>query len=108
MDKWAYERDVKLDFSRPGKPTDNTGVESFNGPLRQEGLNANWFCSLVDAQNQITAWRVYYNESRSHSALEWTHTRRIRPALLPASSNGDVKGAGSSCFRAGLNSGQTQ
>jgi putative transposase len=36
MDKWAYERGVELDFSRPGKPTDNAGVESFNGRLRQE------------------------------------------------------------------------
>lgn len=36
MDKWAYERGVKLDFSRPGKPTDNAKIESFNGRLRQE------------------------------------------------------------------------
>jgi putative transposase len=39
MDKWAYERGVELDFSRPGKPTDNAMVESFNGRLRQECLN---------------------------------------------------------------------
>ena len=31
MDKWAYERGIELDFSRPGKPTDNAMVESFNG-----------------------------------------------------------------------------
>ena len=43
MDKWAYERDVELDFSRPGKPTDNALVESFNGRLRQECLNEQWF-----------------------------------------------------------------
>ncbi len=36
MDKWAYERGVEIDFSRPGKPTDNAMVESFNGRLRQE------------------------------------------------------------------------
>jgi putative transposase len=40
MDKWAYERGVELDFSRSGKPTDNANVESFNGRLRQECLNA--------------------------------------------------------------------
>lgn len=40
MAKWAYERGVELDFSRPGKPTDNANVESFNGRLRQECLNA--------------------------------------------------------------------
>ena len=53
MDKWAYERGVELDFSRPGKPTDNARVESFNGRLRQECLNANWFLSLDDAKAKI-------------------------------------------------------
>jgi putative transposase len=72
IDKWAYERGIELDFSRPGKPTDNAGVESFNGRLRQECLNANWFLSLADAQVKIAAWRTYYNESRPHSALEWS------------------------------------
>lgn len=71
MDKWAYERGVELDFSRPGKPTDNARVESFNGRLRQECLNANWFLSLDDAKAKITAWRREYNESRPHSALDW-------------------------------------
>jgi len=56
MDKWAYERGVELDFSRPGKPTDNARVESFNGRLRQECLNANWFLSLDDAKAKIDAW----------------------------------------------------
>ena len=43
MDKWAYERGVELDFSRPGKPTDNARVESFNGRLRQECLNVSQY-----------------------------------------------------------------
>jgi putative transposase len=69
MDKWAYERGVELDFSRPGKPTDNAKVESFNGRLRQECLNAHWFLSLEDARHKIDEWRQYYNETRPHSAL---------------------------------------
>lgn len=56
--------------------------------------------SLVDAQAKMGAWKAYYNESGPHSALAVGHTRRIRPALLPAGSNGDVKEAGSSYFRA--------
>src|SRR5437762_13300275 len=40
LDRWAYENGVTLDFSRPGKPTDNAFVESFNGRLRDECLNA--------------------------------------------------------------------
>ena len=71
MDKWAYERGVELDFSRPGKPTDNAMVESFNGRLRQEWLNEHWFMSLQDARNKIEAWRGFYNEERHHSALDW-------------------------------------
>jgi transposase InsO family protein len=43
-DKRSYERRIELDFSRPGKPTDNAKVESFNGRLRQKCLNARWFC----------------------------------------------------------------
>ncbi len=72
IDKWAYERGVELDFSRPGKPTDNANVESFNGRPRQECLNASWFMSLNDARGKIEAWRRYYNESRPHSALDWS------------------------------------
>lgn len=69
LDRWAYEHGVTLDFSRPGKPTDNAYVESFNGRLREECLNANWFLSLEDAQAKIEAWRREYNESRPHTAL---------------------------------------
>jgi putative transposase len=71
MDKWAYECGVELDFSRPGKPTDNAKVESFNGRLRQECLNAHWFLSLEDARRKIDEWRQYYNETHPHSALQW-------------------------------------
>jgi len=70
MDKRAYERGIELDFSRPGKPTDNAMVESFNGSLRQECLNEHWFMSLQDARNKIEAWRSFYNEERPHSALD--------------------------------------
>ena len=58
-DRWAYQNDVRLDFSRPGKPTDNAFVESFNGRL-----DALWFLSLADAKSKIEAWRQHYNESR--------------------------------------------
>jgi putative transposase len=43
MDLWAYQRGVILDFSRPGKPTDNAFIEAFNSKLRSECLNAHWF-----------------------------------------------------------------
>lgn len=49
LDWWAYFNGVKLDFSRPGKPTDDAFFESFNGKFRQECLNQHWFLSLEDA-----------------------------------------------------------
>lgn len=69
MDLWAYQNGIRIDFSRPGKPTDNAFVESFNGTLRKECLNAHWFTSLADAQQIIEAWRQEYNECRPHRAL---------------------------------------
>ena len=69
LDWWAYFNSVKLDFSRPGKPTDNAFIESFNGKFRQECLNQHWFLSLDDAQEVISAWREDYNRHRPHSAL---------------------------------------
>jgi len=71
LDRWAYENGVTLDFSRPGKPTDNAFVESFNGRFRDECLNAHWFLSLADARGKIEAWRRHYNESRPHTSLGW-------------------------------------
>jgi putative transposase len=69
MDLWAYQNGVKIDFSRPGKPTDNAFVESFNGTLRAECLDTHWFETLAEAQESIEAWRKEYNETRPHRAL---------------------------------------
>ncbi len=38
---WAWKRDVKPDFIRPGKPAENGHIESFNGRLRDECLSVN-------------------------------------------------------------------
>jgi putative transposase len=69
MDLWAYQNGVKIDFSRPGKPTDNAFVESFNGTLRAECLDTHWFETLAEAKESIESWRQEYNESRPHRAL---------------------------------------
>ena len=69
MDQWAYWNGVELNFSRPGKPTDNALIESFNGRLRAECLNQNWYLSLKDAREKIETWRQYYNAERPHSSL---------------------------------------
>jgi len=69
MDLWAYQNGVRLAFSRPGKPTDNAFVESFNGTFRAECLDAHWFTTLTEAQRIVETWRREYNESRPHRAL---------------------------------------
>jgi putative transposase len=69
FDRWAYENKVTLDYSRPGKPTDNPFIESFNGSFRDECLNVNWFLSLDDAAEKIEIWREEYNDFRPHSSL---------------------------------------
>ncbi len=86
LDRWAYENGVTLDFSRPGKPTDNALVESFNGRLRDECLNANGFLSLADARSKIETWRRHDNESRPHTALGWRTPQEfaLAAALQPA------------------------
>ena len=66
---WAYQRGITLDFSRPGKPTDNAFIEAFNGRFRVECLNAHWFLSLADARKKLEDWRKYYNEERPHGAI---------------------------------------
>lgn len=69
LDLWAFMRGVTLDFSRPGKPTDNAFVESLNGKFRAECLHTNWFLSLDEARAKCEAWRRDYNEIRPHSAI---------------------------------------
>jgi putative transposase len=69
LDLWAYAKGVTLDFSRPGKPTDNAFIEAFNSKFRSECLNAHWFMSLDDARSKMEDWRRYYNEERPHSGI---------------------------------------
>lgn len=66
---WAIEWKIDLVHIEPGKPTQNGGMESFNGKLRDECLNTSWFWNLFDARKKISAWRIEYNSRRPHSSL---------------------------------------
>jgi putative transposase len=70
MDAWAYAHEVRLEFIRPGKPVENAFIESFNGRLRDECLNAHVFASTIEAQRVLDVWRQDYNHVRPHSALQ--------------------------------------
>jgi len=86
LDLWAYWNKVKLDFSRPGKPTDNAFIESFNARFRLECLNEHWFLTLDDARQKIEAWRLDYNENRPHSSLGNMTPAQFARRRIPADS----------------------
>lgn len=69
LDQWAYEHGIRWHYIQPGRPMENGYVESFNGRLRDECLNENWFCDLAEARQTIEVWRRDYNQCRPHSAL---------------------------------------
>lgn len=69
MDVWAYQHGVQLDFIRPGRPTENGYIESFNGRLRDECLNVQVFFTVADARDKLEQWRRDYNQVRPHSGL---------------------------------------
>jgi putative transposase len=71
LGRWAMERGVFLDFIEKGKPHQNGHCESFNGRLRDECLNQNWFESIDDAQQILDEWRYEYNNIRPHSSLNY-------------------------------------
>ncbi len=89
LDHWAHQRGVELHFIAPGKPTQNAFIESFNGRLRSECLNANWFESLGHARDVIDEWWTNYNSARPHTSLggltpieyEQSHQLQIRTRI---------------------------
>ena len=72
----AYAHGVNLDFSRPGKPSDNAFIDAFNGRFRAECLNVHWFLTLADAAEKLEAWRRDYNEVRPHGAIATSRRSR--------------------------------
>ncbi len=66
---WARDRNVRLHYIQPGKPTQNAYIESFNGKFRDECLNEHQFTSLNEARDIIESWRHDYNGFRPHKSL---------------------------------------
>jgi transposase InsO family protein len=66
---WCEAHGIALIHIQPGKPMQNGHVESSNGRLRDECLNASWFHNLNDAKRKIERWRTEYNSERPHSSL---------------------------------------
>lgn len=69
--KWLADEGIETAYSAPGKPWQNGTDESFNGRLRDECLNMEWFRSRKEAAGVIEAWRRHYNDVRPHSSLAY-------------------------------------
>ncbi len=89
LDAWAHHNGVQLAFSRPGRPTDNPFIESFNGHFRAECLDLHWFADLAEARRVIEAFRVEYNRERPHSALGNRTPAEFLGAWEPLAKAGD-------------------
>ena len=62
-------RIVRLCFIRPSRPVKSGFLESFDGRLRGECLNVEWFSSLQDAREKLAKFREHCNHQRPHSAF---------------------------------------
>jgi len=67
--RWQKDQGVSWEYIQPGKPYQNGNIESFNGKLRDECLNENWFITLPEAKRIIEKWRNHYNNERPHTSL---------------------------------------
>jgi putative transposase len=75
FDAWSRDHKLQLGFIRPGRPVDDAFIESLNGWLWDECLNANWFLHLAEAQATLDAWRRDYN--RKLPTLRWADSRPL-------------------------------
>lgn len=66
---WLALHSVQSAYIEPGHPWQNGVRESFHSRLRDELLDGSVFQNVADAQSQIEAWRVVYNEGRPHQSL---------------------------------------
>jgi putative transposase len=82
---WCEDRKIQLVHIQPGRPMQNGRVESFNGRLRDECLNASWFATLADAKQKIEAWRIDYNSERPHSSLGYRTPEEFAAHMVPTS-----------------------
>jgi putative transposase len=71
LKKWSEQKGIAIQHIQPGKPMQNGHIESFNGKLRDECLDRNWFFNLGHARLVVECWRRAYNTERPHSSLAY-------------------------------------
>lgn len=88
---WLREAKIATAYIQPGKPWQNGLNESFNGRLRDECLNAEWFANRVGAAVLIEDFRRRYNEQRPHSSLGYRTPSEARWASIAAEKTETLK-----------------
>jgi putative transposase len=78
---WGKDVKVALVHIQPGRPMHDGHVEGFHGRLRDECLNASWFCTLHDVRCTLAAWRDEYNCGRPQSSLDYRIPQEFKLAL---------------------------
>jgi putative transposase len=76
--RWMRDAAIGATFIPPDSPWQNGFIKSFNGKLRDELLNREWFQSRTEAVVLIEQWRHFYNEQRPHSSLGYRLPDSIR------------------------------
>jgi putative transposase len=68
---WFYRQAIDTHHIDPASPWQNGYAESFNGHFRDECLNLEDFASVLECRVVTAAWRLYYNDQRPHSSLDY-------------------------------------
>lgn len=76
--RWLRDQNVGPVYIKPGSSWQNGFTESFNGKLRDECLNREWFTDILEARLIIERWRCFYNDQRPHSAIGYRPPSRAR------------------------------
>ena len=66
---WCAEKNIKLKFIQPGKPTQNAYIERFTRLFREDILDAYWIEDLEQVRIIADKWREDYNQNHLHSSL---------------------------------------
>ena len=83
---WCEQRGIAVVYIEPGKPMQNGYIESFNGKLRDECLDANCFANLAEARITVASWSEHYHHQRPHSSLGYLTPADFARQQMSASS----------------------